>query len=156
MTSKERVLKREYDRGHAAAKEVQDRAPTMTGTELYAVDDRIPRFKEAVKRKNMMERHAGRDDGFVCKSSAGRVVRLIQNYDSDVFTQEPEELPAQFGFVWSNDPAKALPFVAISTSPYMTGNCCTENGSTYRSKIDNNVHAPSAYPQGWDKVEEEI
>ena len=149
MTSKERVLKREYDRGRIAAQEVQEKSPNMTGTELYAVDDRIPRFAEAAKKQNMLKRTIG----FVCKSSAGRVVHLIQNYDSDVFTAEPEDLPAQYGFVWSDDPAKALPFVAISTSPYMKGNCCTENGNTYRSTIDNNVWTPSAYPAGWEAVE---
>jgi hypothetical protein len=148
MTSRERVLKREYDRGRMAAMEVQERSPDMNGTELYVVDDRIPQFKEAVKNQNMLTRKIG----FVCKSSAGRVVRLIQNYDSTIYTQEPEELPAQYGFVWSDDPAKALPFVAISTSPYMKGNCCTENGGTYRSVADNNVHAPSAWPQGWVEV----
>lgn len=148
MTSKERVLKREYDRGRIAAQEVQEKSPNMTGTELYAVDDRIPRFAEAAKKQNMLKRTIG----FVCKSSAGRVVHLIQNYDSDVFTAEPEELPAQWGFVWSDDPAKAKPFIALSTSPYMTGNCCTENGTTYRSTIDNNVWAPSAYPAGWEVV----
>ena len=152
MTSKERVLQRERDRGRMAAQAVQEAAPTMTGTELNAADDRIPRFAEAVKHKNMLDRKAGQEDGFVCLSSAGRVVRLIQNYDSDVFTAEPEDLPAQYGFVWSDDPAKALPFVAISTSPYMKGNCCTENGNTYRSTIDNNVWAPSAYPAGWEVV----
>jgi hypothetical protein len=152
MTSRERVLKREYDRGRMAAMEVQERSPDMNGTELYAVDDRIPQFKEAVKKQNMLTRKAGMTDGFVCKSSAGRVVRLIQNYDSAIYTQEPEELPAQYGFVWSDDPVKALPFVAISTSPYMKGNCCTENGAVYRSKIDNNVHAPSAWSQGWELV----
>jgi hypothetical protein len=151
MTSRERVLKREYDRGRMAAMEVQERSPDMNGTELYAVDDRIPQFKEAVKKQNMLTRKAG----FVCKSSAGRVVRLLQPYDSSVYTAEPEELPAQYGFVWSDDPAKALPFVAISTSPYMKGNCCTENDVVFRSKIDNNVHAPSAWPQGWEKVEKE-
>ena len=56
--------------------------------------------------------------GFVCKSSAGRVVRLIQNYDSDVFAGEPEELPAQFRFVWSHDPAKAQPAAGPSRLPY--------------------------------------
>lgn len=152
MTSRERVLKREYDRGRMAAMEVQEKSSNMTGTELNAVDDRIPQFKEAVKRMNMLDRHAGMTDGFVCKSSAGRVVRLIQNYNSDVFTGEPEELPAQWGFVWSNDPAKAKPFIALSTSPYMNGNCCTENGNIYRSKMDYNTHAPSAYPQGWEIV----
>lgn len=152
MTSKERVLQRERDRGRLAAQEVQTRSPEMTGTELNAVDDRIPQFKEAVKRKNMLDRHAGMTDGFVCKSSSGRVVRLIQNYDSSVFTGEPEELPAQYGFVWSNDPEKAKPFIALSTSPYMKGNCCAENDVVYRSTIDNNVYAPSAYLQGWEKV----
>lgn len=158
MTSKERVLQRERDRGHMAAQAVQEAAPTMTGTELNAADDRIPRFAEAVKHKNMLNRKAGQEGGFVCKSSAGRVVRLIQNYDSDTWLHEdgsrwePEELPAQWRFVWSQDPAKALPFIALSTSPYNTGDCCTEKGGTYRSKMDGNVHAPSAYPQGWEQV----
>ena len=91
--------------------------------------------------------------GFVCKSTAGRVVRLIQNYDSDIYPQEPEELPAQWGFVWSTDPAKALPFIVLSTSPYMTGDCCTEEGIAYRSVMDNNIHAPGAYPAGWETVQ---
>ena len=137
-----------------AAQAVQANAENMTGTELNAEDKYIPEFKAAVAKKNMLERKAGQKDGFVCKSSAGRVVRLIQNYDSSIYTQEPEELPAQFGFVWSKDPKKALPFIALSTSPYNTGDCCTETGIVYRSLIENNVHAPSAYPQGWEKVTE--
>ena len=148
MTSKERVLKREYDRGRMAAQEVQTKSPDMTGTELNAVDDRIPRFAEAVKKKNMLDRPVG----FVCKSTAGRVVKLLQPYDSTVYTQEPEELPAQWGFVWSQDPEKAQPFIALSTSPYMTGDCCTENGAAFRSTIDNNVWSPSAHPAGWAAV----
>lgn len=149
MTSEEKVLNRERQRGRAAALEIQSRSPDMTGTELYAADDRIPRFAAACAKMNMMERPVG----FVCKSTAGRVVRLLQNYDSTIYTQEPEELPAQWGFVWSDDPSKALPFIELATSPFMTGNCCTENGKTYRSKTDNNVHAPSAYPAGWELVE---
>lgn len=139
--------------GKAVAESLQTDAANMTGTELYAAEDYIPDFAAAVAKKNMLERKAGMTDGFVCRSSAGRVVRLIQNYDSGIYTQEPEDLPAQWGFVWSTDPEKALPFVAISTSPYMTGDCCTENGTVYRSTIDNNVWAPSAYPQGWEVAE---
>lgn len=153
MTNKEYVLETMKRSGKLAAQAVQEKSADMTGTELNAEDMYIPDFKAAVANKNMLERRAGLTDGFVCKSSAGRVVRLIQNYDSEIFTQEPEELPAQFGFVWSNDPAKARPFIAISTSPYMKGNCCSENDIVYRSKMDNNVYAPSAYPQGWEKVE---
>ena len=151
MTSKERVLQRERDRGRMAAQAVQEAAPTMTGTELNAADDRIPRFAEAVKHKNMLNRKAGQEDGFVCRSSAGRVVRLIQNYDSDVFTGEPEELPAQFRFVWSHDPAKAQPFLASSTSYYNTGDCCLNKaGQAVRSKIDVNTFAPDVNPEFWE------
>lgn len=153
MNNKDFVLETLKRSGKLAAQAVQEKSSNMTGTELNAEDMYIPDFKAAVANKNMLERKAGLTDGFVCKSSAGRVVRLIQNYDSSIYTQEPEELPAQYGFVWSNDPAKAKPFVAISTSPYMKGNCCSENDEVYRSKIDNNVFAPSAYPQGWEKVE---
>lgn len=145
MTSKERVLKREYDRGRLAAQEVQNQSSGMTGTELNAASDRIPRFAAAVAKSNMLERPVG----FVCKTTAGRVVKLLQPYDSTVYTQEPEDLPAQWGFVWSTDPAKAQPFVAISTSPYMKDDCCTENGKVYRSTIDNNVWRPSENFTGW-------
>ena len=131
-----------------AAQAVQTNAETMTGTELNAEEKFLPDFQTAKARMNMLERKAG----FVCKSSAGRVVKLLQPYDSDIYTGEPEELTAQWGFVWSDDPAKAKPFIAISTSPFMKGNCCTENDEVYRSKMDYNVYAPSAYPDGWEIV----
>lgn len=149
MLTREEELHLIKQSGYLDAKEVQRKSPNMTGTELNAVDDRIPRFSAAVTKMNMLARPVG----FVCKSTAGRVVKLLQPYDSTIYTQEPEELPAQWGFVWSQDPAKALPFVAISTSPYMTGDCCTENGGVYRSTMDNNVWAPSAYPAVWEAAE---
>lgn len=153
MTSKERVLKRERDRGRAAAQEVQMKSPEMTGTELNAVDDNIPMFAEAVKVMNMLKRKAGQTDGFVCKSSAGRVVRLIQNYDSDIFTDEPEGLQAQYRFVWSTDPAKAQPFIASSTSYYNEGDCCLNGaGVPKRSKINVNTWSPDTNPEYWEDV----
>lgn len=135
-----------YEEGRRQALDLQSRAPEMTGTELNAEEDKVPSFQAAVAKQNMLDRPVG----FVCKSSSGRVVKLLQVYDSNVYTQEPEELPAQWGFVWSQDPEKALPFISLPTSPYMHGDCCTENGSTYRSTIDNNVWAPSAYTAGWE------
>lgn len=150
MTSKERVLARERQRGYEAAQAVQSRAGEMTGTELYAVSDRIPDFRAAVAAKNMLDRPVG----FTCRSTAGRVVRLLQKYDSTVYPQEPEELPAQWSFQWSTDPADALPFVALSTSPYGKGECCTEEGRVYRSIMDGNVWRPSEYPGGWEAVTE--
>ena len=139
-----------YNQGRADAQALQGKAASMDGTQLNGETPKIPDFQAAKKAKNMLQRPVG----FVCKSTAGRVVKLLQVYDSDTYPGEPEELPAQWGFVWSKDPAHAKPFVALSTSPYMTGDCCTENGKVWVSTIDNNVHAPSAYPQGWRRADE--
>lgn len=133
MTDKQFVLQTMKDTGLARAQTLQAQAQEMTGTELYAAEDYIPDFQAAKAAKNMLERKAGQTDGFVCRSTAGRVVRLIQNYDSDTHPQEPEELPAQWGYEWSTDPDKALPFIALSTSPYNTGDCCTHEGHIWRS-----------------------
>lgn len=137
-----------YAQGRADALALQTEAPGMTGTQLYAAEGKIPGFKAAVANETMLNRSAG----FVCRSTAGRVVRLLQPYDSTIYTQEPEELPAQWGFVWSTDPAHALPFVAIATSPYGKDDCCTEGGKVWRSTIDSNVWSPSAYPAGWEEA----
>ena len=132
-----------------AAQGVQANAANMTGTELNAEDRFVPEFQAAIAKMNMLERPVG----FVCKSSAGRIVKLLQNYDSEIYTEEPEELSAQWGFVWSDDPAKAKDFIALSTSPYMIGNCCLWEGVVYRSVIDNNAWAPADYPEGWELAE---
>lgn len=155
MTNKEKVLNRERERGRLAALEVQEKSSEMTGTELNSVSDNIPMFSEAVKVMNMLNRKAGQADGFVCKSSAGRVVRLIQNYDSDIYTQEPEELSAQWRFVWSTDPSKALPFISISTSPYDEGEYCLNNaGIPCKSLNDTNVWSPDEAPSFWQVYED--
>ena len=139
-------------KGLADAADLQGRSSTMDRTALYAEEEKIPDFTEAVKVKNMLERKAGQKDGFVCRSSAGRVVRLLQVYDSEIYPQEPEELPAQWGFVWSTDPGKALPFLSLSTSPYAKGDCCTAGGKIWRSKIDTNTWSPETNPEFWEEV----
>ena len=137
-----------FNQGRADALDLQERSAELTGTELNAEDEKIPSFRAAAARMNMLERPVG----FVCKSTAGRVVKLLQPYDSTIYPQEPEDLPAQWGFVWSQDPDKALPFISLSTSPYNEGDCCKEDGQVFRSAMDGNVWAPSAYPAGWVAV----
>lgn len=140
------------EKGKLDAADFQTRSAEMTGTEMYAEEEKIPTFAAAVALKNMMDRKAGQEDGFVCRSTAGRVVRLIQNYDSTVYTQEPEELTAQWRFKWSTDPKKALPFVSIATSPYATGDCCTYEGHVWRSGQDNNTWAPGTVNIDWEDL----
>ena len=150
MTNRELVLNTLKRAGKLIAQNIQANAENMTGTELYAEEDYIPSFAAACAKKNMLERPIG----FVCRSSAGRVVKLLQVYDSTIYTQEPEELPAQWGFKWSTDPAKALPFIALSTSPYATGDCCTYDGKVWRSGQDNNVWAPGTTGVKWEDLGE--
>ena len=137
-----------FEAGKRDALDLQARSATMDGTALNAESEKIPAFSAAIQVKNMLARQIG----FVCKSSAGRVVKLLQPYDSDIFPSEPEELPAQWGFAWSQNPWHALPFVALSTSPYNKGDCCTEDGKTYQSTRDGNVFPPSEYPDGWEVI----
>lgn len=150
MTDKDFVLQTMQQAGLSQAQAIQAQASGMTGTELYAQEDYIPDFQAAKAAKNMLER----SPGFVCRSTAGRVVRLLQVYDSTVYTQEPEDLPAQWGFVWSTDPAKALPYIELATSPYNTGECCTYEGHVWRSGQDGNVWAPGTANVKWEDLGE--
>ena len=157
MTDKELVLQvlQDYSRDKAVA--LQADQVNMTSTELYAQEQYIPDFQAAKAAMNMSQRKVGENDGFLCRSTAGHVVRLIGSYDSDVWPGEPEELPAQWKFVWSKDPKKARPFVAISTSPYNTDECCiypAEDGvdHVYRSGQDGNVWPPRTVNIQWDDL----
>ncbi len=135
--------------GQFLAKHLQETSVDMTATEIVAEEDYIPKFAKAVASKNMLDRPVG----FLVKTELGNVCKLLQVYDSTIYTQAPEELSAQWGFFWSQDPTKAKVFLAISTSPYMVDDCCLGvDGQVYRSVIDNNVWEPTAYPQGWEMV----
>lgn len=79
MTDKEFVLTTMREYGMRRAQDLQETSEGMTGTELYEKEDYIPDFSAAVAKKNMLERKAGKTDGFLCRSSAGHIVRLIQN-----------------------------------------------------------------------------
>ena len=148
MTDRELVLETMRRSGKLIAADLQSRAPAMTGTEIITEEDYLPGFDAAVKKKNMLERSAG----FVCRSAAGRAVKLIQPYDSTIYTQQPEDLPAQWGFYWSTDPKKAKPFIALSTSPFNTGDCCTHEDHVWRSGQDGNVWAPGTVNVKWEDL----
>ena len=151
MKNKEFVLSTMRKYGKATAEALQLKAPEMTGTELYNEFGYIPSFYAACAKMNMLERKSG----FICRSPQGRVVGLIQPYDSAIYTQEPEKLTAQWRFVWSKNPKHALPFVSIATSPYNTDECCIgSDGVTYASTIDTNTWDPVANPQFWRVAEE--
>ena len=150
MDSKELVLRTMREYGKNAALAVQEKASEMTGTELYDNSNFIPRFLAACKKDNMLKRKIG----FVCLSPQGRVVELLQPYDSTIYTDEPEKLVAQWRFKWSQNPKHAKPFVCIAESYYRMGDCCiAEDGTIRRSKLDVNVYDPMVNPEFWEIVE---
>lgn len=135
-------------KGAADAADFQQRSAEMDGTAMYAEEEKIPDFQAAKAVKNMLERPIG----FICRSTAGRVVKLLQPYDSNTYPQEPEELEAQWGFKWSTDPTKALPFIQKSTSTYGIGECCTAIEHVWSSKIDDNNWSPETNPEYWNDL----
>lgn len=146
MTNHEYVLDALKSLGTQRAQELQEQAKDMTGTELYEAEEYIPDFDPERQYLNFKA-------GYICRSGAGRLVKLLQPYDSTIYTEQPESLPDQWGFYWSQDPAKALPFIELATSPYNTGDCCTDDGRTWRSRIETNTWRPSMLPNYWEEVE---
>ena len=146
MTSKERVLQRERDRGRMAALALQDKAPEMTGTEIIAQEDHVPNW-------DAKKDYTGWKAGYPV-ADEGQVWVLLQPHNAAHYTGRPSTLRALWGLAHTTAPAKAKPWVApFGTSGlYMAGECCTENGSTYRSTQDNNAYSPSAYPANWEQV----
>lgn len=126
---------------------LQENAADMTPDEIVAADPIIPTFDNT-------RQYLDYQPGYICKTTSGNVVKLLQSYDSLIYTQQPENLPAQWGFYWSTQPERAKPFLKLSTSPYYKDSCCIFNGYIWRSTIDNNVFSPSEYPMGWEQVEQ--
>lgn len=141
MTSKERVLERERNRGRLAALELQGRAPSMTGTELIAEEDKVPAFDPKKDYSSWAIGLPVADDG--------QVWILIQPYNAAAHPQKPAELRAHWGLAHTKDPAKAKPWVASYgiSGLYMVDECATyphTNGTihVFRNKYDNNEFPP--------------
>jgi hypothetical protein len=62
-----------FEKGRADALGLQSHADELSANELYVKSDIMPSFAKACEVMNMLERPIG----FTCKSSAGRVVRLL-------------------------------------------------------------------------------
>lgn len=136
-----------YEEGRRQALALQERAPAMTGTEIIAEEGNVPAWDSA-------KDYTGWAAGYPV-ADEGQVWLLLQPHNAAHYTGRPSSLRALWGLAHTTDPAKAKPWVAPygTSGVYMTGECCTENGGTYRSTTDNNVWAPSAYPAGWELVE---
>lgn len=143
MTDPKTVM---YEEGRRQALVLQESAQSMTGTEIIDHEVNVPAFNP---QKDYSTWPAGSP-----VSDEGQVWTLIQPHNAAHYAGRPSSLRSLWGLAHTTNPAKAKPFVAPygTSGLYMVGECCTENGSAYRSKQDNNYYAPSEYPQWWEEV----
>lgn len=148
MTSKERVLQRERERGRADALDLASRAGGMDGTALIAEQDHIPAWsEEAVYTLNHV--------GYPVQDGEQVYTILQAHTPANNPGFRPADLPAIYSIKHTKDPAKAKPYMAPNgmSGVYEKGDCCIFNGVVYRSVFaGDNVWTPEAYPTGWEEV----
>ena len=140
MTSKERVLERERNRGRLAALELQERAPDMSGTEIINEEDKIPAFNP---KKDYSAWATGSP-----VADEGQVWLLLQPYNAANFSGRPSTLRAMWGLAHTTDPTKAKPWVG----PYGTSGlwkineCCTYPHPDGYDHVFRNRYNDNDYP----------
>lgn len=147
MTSKDRVLQRERDRGRAAALNLAGRAADMTGTALIAGQGHIPAWREdAVYTTDHV--------GFPVQDGDQVYTILQPHTPAHNPGFRPGDLPAIYSIKHTTDPRMAKPFVAPhgTSGMYMTADCCTYEGRVWRSEQDDNVWAPGTAGVKWDDL----
>ena len=137
-----------YDEGRRQAEALREAAPGLTGTEMIAREPDVPDFDHSKDYTSWPRGSAVADEG--------QVWTLIQPHNAANYSGRPSTLRALWGLAHTPDPAKAKPWVAPYgvSGLYMTGECCTENGVTYRCKQDKNQYSPSEYPDWWEVADE--
>ena len=149
MTSKERVLQREHDRGKPVGKvqgkadalDLAARAPGMDGTAIIAEEDHIPAWSNSADYTKQAPGIPVRDED--------QVWTLIIPHRAADYPGRPSTLRALWGLAHTKDPAKAKPWVASYgvSGLYMIDECCTyphTDGTTHvwRNKHNNNEYPP--------------
>ena len=145
MTSKERVLDRERQRGRAAALDLAKRAPEMDGTAIIAEEDHIPAFDPSKDYSKVNVGAPARDEG--------QVWTLIQPHNAAHYPGRPSTLRALWNLCHTKDPAKAKPWVDPygTSGMYMKDECYLhKDGTVRRAKQDNLVHDADAFPDAWE------
>lgn len=128
MTSKERVLQREHDRGHPVGKvqgkadalDLASRAPQMDGTAIIAEEDKVPAWNENAVYTSAQVGYPVQDRGQV-------YTILMPHTPSHNHGSRPADLRAIYSLLHTTDPAKAKPWMpSYGTSGlYKLNEVCT-------------------------------
>ena len=147
-----RQIAQAKERGRADALDLRARSADMDGTGLIAEERKSPVFDP---EKDYSDWTAGAPVRELVGEEY-QVFRLLQPHNAAHYPgSTPQNTPALWSICHTTDPLLAKPFLPPSgtSGMYMAGECCTEGGKTWRCAVDNNVYAPSAYPQNWEEVE---
>lgn len=148
MTSKERVLQREQERGRADALGLASRAADMTPTEIIEEETKVPMF------------NWGTD---YSKCPVGSPVAQLVDGEVQIFTMitpvntnhYPGITPATerslYSLCHTKNPKKAKAWVAPLgiSGLYSIDECCVDAGHVWQSTKDGNEFSPTAYPPYW-------
>ena len=150
MTSKERVLKREKDRGKPIGKlqgksdalDLASRAPQMDGTAIIAEESKVPAWSENAVYTAAHVGFPVQDDGQV-------YTILMPHTPANNPGSRPADLRAIYSLLHTKDPAKAKPWMpSYGTSGlYKLNEVCIYPNSegvehVWRNLWDNNDYSP--------------
>lgn len=151
MTSKEIVINLHIELGKKDALDLRQRSSSMSGTEIIDEEEKVPAWSHEKDYTSWTAGSPVRDEG--------QVWTLIQPHNASHYAGRPSTLRALWGLCHTKNPEKANPFVEPfgTSGMYMKDECCTDPNAedptaVYRSKVDNNIYAPSAYAPNWEIV----
>ena len=148
MITNQETLDIMYEEGRRQALDLQGRAPSMTGTEIIAEENKVPTFN-ATKDYSSWPIGAPVAD-------EGQVWILIQPHNASHYTGRPSTLRALWGLAHTKDPHKAKSYVAPygTSGLYMIDEVCTYNGYIWRNLWDNNEYPPETLnvENRWEKL----
>jgi hypothetical protein len=149
MTSKEKVLHRERQRGRAAALNLASRTINdgLDGTAIIAEQEHVPAWREdAVYTLEHV--------GFPVQDGDQVYTILQPHTPAHNPGFRPADLPAIYSIKHTTDPKMAKDYMTPNgtSGMYMTGDCCRVGEKVFRSVVDNNVWHPNDYPAGWEEV----
>ena len=163
MTSKERVLQREHDRGRVSGKpmgksdalDLASRASTMDGTAIIAEEQKVPLFVWGTDYSNC---------------PIGAPIAEIIDGEVQIFTMitpvntanypgiTPNTERSLYSLRHTKDPVKAKPWIASqgTSGLYEVDECCTYNGKVWRNLHHNNEYPPETptVEDRWELVTE--
>ena len=141
MTSKDRVLQRERNRGRLAALDLAGRAATMDGTAIIAEEDHIPAWSESAV-------YTADHVGFPVQDNGQVYTILMPHTPAHNPGSRPADLRAIYSLLHTKDPAKAKPWMASygTSGLYKFNEVCTYPNAEGVQHVWRNLWEGNEYP----------